>query len=110
MRLGRGDIGVPQDLLDDLGRHAKAIEVRTETSTKTVPAFPSAVELGAQHATREIVEVQRSAAAIARENIAVAGMTRSMLIERVPENWDDGHGVLAALFGPQRKLPPSQSA
>src|SRR5271157_17615 len=98
MRLGCGHIGVPQNLLDDLGRHAKTIEVRSETSAKPAPTFPSAVELGAQNATGEIVEVQRSATAIAGGDIAAAGIAHSMLIERVPENGDDGHGILAALF------------
>ena len=51
MRLGCGHIGVPQNLLDDFGRHAKAIEICTETSAKTMPSFPSAFELGAEHAT-----------------------------------------------------------
>lgn len=44
-------------------------------------------------------EVQRRAAAIASEDMAVDGMGRSMLIERAPENGDDGHVTLAALFG-----------
>ena len=89
---------MPQNLLDDFGRHAKTIEICAETSAKTVPAFPTAIERGAQHATREIIEVERCAAPIPGEDLAVAGMGQSVLIQRAPENGDDRHGIVAALF------------